>query len=93
MRQSDGIDTRPRLRLQSDEFLDEPLNFCLDLVDGATMESIEEDLTGRFGERPLMISAASGFHMEELKDAIFDHLGFIRVYMKPQGGAATWKNP
>ena len=37
----------------------------VDLVDGATMQSIEEDLTTRFGERPLMISAASGYHMEE----------------------------
>ncbi|HVP25044.1 MAG TPA: GTP-binding protein [Methanomicrobiales archaeon] len=65
----------------------------VDLVDGATMRSIEEDLSARFGERPLMISAASGYHMEELKDAIFDHLGFIRAYMKPQGEDADLEEP
>ena len=40
-----------------------------------------------------MISAVSGYHMEELKDAIFDHLGFIRVYMKPHGGEADLEEP
>jgi ribosome-interacting GTPase 1 len=65
----------------------------VDLVDGSTMQSIEEDLTTRFGERPLMISAASGYHMVEVKDAIFDHLGFIRTYMKPQGESADLEEP
>jgi len=65
----------------------------VDLVDGATMQSIDEDLTTRFGEHPLMISAASGYHMEEVKDAIFDHLGFIRAYMKPLGEAADLEEP
>jgi small GTP-binding protein len=65
----------------------------VDLVDVVTMRSIDEDLTGRFGERPLLISATSGYHIDELKDAIFDHLGFIRVYMKPQGGPADLQEP
>jgi hypothetical protein len=65
----------------------------VDLVDGETMEAIREDLTQRFGHEPVMISAVSGYHMEELKDAIFDHLGFIRVYMKPPGGEADLEEP
>jgi ribosome-interacting GTPase 1 len=31
--------------------------------------------------------------MQELKDAIFDHLGFMRVYLKPQGGPADLQEP
>ena len=65
----------------------------VDLVDGEAMQAMDEDLTGRFGERPLLISAATGYHMEELKDAIFDHLGFIRAYMKPHGGPADLEEP
>jgi len=65
----------------------------VDLVDGETMRAMDGDLAGRFGERPLMISAATGYHMEEMKDAIFDHLGFIRAYMKPQGESADMEEP
>jgi hypothetical protein len=40
-----------------------------------------------------MISAHSGYHMEELKDMIYDKLGFIRVYLRPRAGKRTWRNP
>ena len=65
----------------------------VDLVEESTYREIEEDLTDRFTEPPVMISAQTGYHMEELKDAIFDHLGFMRVYMKPQGGPADLQEP
>jgi ribosome-interacting GTPase 1 len=65
----------------------------VDLVGESTYREIEKDLTERFTEPPLMISAHTGYHMEELKDAIFDHLGFMRVYLKPQGEAADLQEP
>ncbi len=33
----------------------------------------------------LLVSADKKMHIEELKEALFEKLGFIRVYMKPQG--------
>ncbi|TAJ43644.1 OBG GTPase family GTP-binding protein [Methanofollis fontis] len=65
----------------------------VDLVDEKTRSEIETDLTERFGEHPHMISAHSGYNIEELKDAIFDHLGFMRIYMKPVGGPADLEEP
>jgi len=65
----------------------------IDLVDKETGKEIEEDLTRRFGEPPIMISAHTGFHMEELKDKIFEKFGFIRVYLKPVGGPADLDEP
>ncbi len=65
----------------------------VDLVDGETMEEIRRDLERRFGEEPMMISAQSGHNMDALKDAIYDHLGFMHIYLKPQGGAADLEEP
>ena len=56
-------------------------------------KAIETDLIERFEQSPIMISAATGYHMEELKDDIFDRLGFIRVYLKPQAGPADLEEP
>ena len=39
-----------------------------------------------------MISAQSGYHIEELKDAIYDCLGFMRVYLKPQAARPISKS-
>ncbi|MBD3388641.1 MAG: GTP-binding protein [Candidatus Altiarchaeales archaeon] len=41
----------------------------------------------------LPISAEDGSNLEELKDLMFKKLDFIRVYMKPQGGKADYKEP
>ncbi len=58
----------------------------VDLVEEKTRAKIESELTERFGETPIMISAHSGYHIEDLKDAIFENLEFMRVYLKPVGG-------
>jgi small GTP-binding protein len=65
----------------------------VDLVDKERFLEIEHDIDGRFGSPPLMISAAAGFHLEETKDALYDCLGFIRVYLKPHGGEADLEEP
>jgi len=65
----------------------------VDLVDKEQYLEIERDITSRFVNPPIMISAHSGFHMEELKDAIYDCLGFIRIFLKPQSGEADLEEP
>ncbi len=65
----------------------------VDLTDEETKIEIERDLTERFDDRPLMISAVSGYHMEELKDEVYQRLGFMRVFLKPTGGAADLDEP
>ncbi|MGA2911896.1 MAG: GTP-binding protein [Methanoregula sp.] len=65
----------------------------VDLVDKERFLEIEHDIAERFGSPPLMISAAAGYHLEEVKDAIYDCLGFIRVYLKPHGGEADLVEP
>ena len=65
----------------------------VDLVDGKMRAEIEEELTRRFGEPPIMVSAQSGYRTDDLKDAIFDNLGFMRVYLKPVGGPADMDEP
>ena len=65
----------------------------VDLVDKERYLEIEHDIAERFGSPPIMISAAAGFHTEELKDAIYDSLGFMRVYLKPVGEEADLEEP
>jgi ribosome-interacting GTPase 1 len=65
----------------------------VDLIEQETSDIIERDLTKRFNASPLMISAQAGYHMDELKDAIYDSLGFIRVYLKPHGDEADLEEP
>lgn len=43
---------------------------------------------------PLMrISAFRGYGLDELKDFIYDNLGFMRVFLKPQGQEADMEEP
>ena len=65
----------------------------VDLVDKERYLEIEHDITERFGSPPLMISASAGYHLEEVKEAIYNCLGFIRVYLKPHGGDADLEEP
>ena len=65
----------------------------VDLVDEETRQETEKEVTAKFGEPPIMISAHSGYHVEELKDMIYDELGFIRIYLKPAGGKADMEEP
>ena len=65
----------------------------IDLVDEADQKRIEADVAERFEMQPEMISAVSGYHMEELKDRVYDSLGFMRVYLKPLAGPADLEEP
>ena len=55
----------------------------IDLADEYTLRACRE----RFPDA-LLISADKKVHIEELKDRLFEELGFIRIFMKPQGKAA-----
>jgi len=65
----------------------------VDLIDIGQVASIEEDLTRRFEMSPVMISAHTGYHMEEIKEEIYQRLGFMRVYLRPQGEEADLEEP
>ena len=65
----------------------------VDLVDEKVRTAIEDDLERRFRMTPAMISAATGYHMDELKEEIYQSLGFMRVYLKPQSGEADLEEP
>ena len=65
----------------------------IDLIEDADRIRIEKDLTDRFQKKPVMISAVAGIHMEELKDEIYDSLGFMRLYLKPVAGPADLDEP
>jgi small GTP-binding protein len=65
----------------------------VDLISEASGQEIVDDCESRFGMSPVMISAHTGYHMEELKDRIYDTLGFMRVYLKPQSEAADLEEP
>jgi ribosome-interacting GTPase 1 len=65
----------------------------VDLIDPPMVGKIEEDLIHRFNMHPVMISAQMGFHIDELKEAIYQQLGFMRVFLKPQSGVADLEEP
>ncbi|MFA6364163.1 OBG GTPase family GTP-binding protein [Methanoregula sp.] len=65
----------------------------VDLIDKEAYLDIEHTIKEKFGVEPLMISAHSGYHMEEFKDSIYDCLGFMRVYLKPRDGDADLEVP
>ena len=65
----------------------------IDLIEESQREEIKADLNGRFSLNPVMVSAHTGYHIGQLKDRIYDTLGFMRVYLKPQSEAADLEEP
>ncbi|HEX7627331.1 MAG TPA: GTP-binding protein [Candidatus Methanoperedens sp.] len=55
----------------------------IDLADEYALRTCKE----KFPDA-LLISADKKVHIEDLKDRLFEKLGFIRIFMKPQGKAA-----
>ena len=60
-------------------------------VDLAYPQLIEE--CRKVYPKSIFISAHEGINIENLKDEIYDCLGFIRVYLKPQGEPADMEEP
>ncbi|MFZ3384071.1 MAG: GTP-binding protein [Candidatus Methanoperedens sp.] len=55
----------------------------IDLADEYALRACKE----KFPDA-ILVSADKKVHIEELKDMLFENLGFIRIFMKPQGKAA-----
>jgi len=64
------------------------LNKC-DLVDRKFAEGVRKNL----GVPSVEISADKGTGLDELKEAVYSRLRFIRLYMKPRFGEADMKEP
>jgi len=60
----------------------------IDLADESALKNCKE----KFPDA-LFVSADKKMNIEELKEALFEKLGFIRVYMKPQGEPADMDEP
>ena len=60
----------------------------IDLADEYTLRICKE----KFPDA-LLISADKKVHIEELKERLYEKLGFIRIFMKPQGKPADMNEP
>ncbi|MCK9313553.1 MAG: GTP-binding protein [Methanocorpusculum sp.] len=65
----------------------------VDLITDAQRKEVEEHMREKYGVDPIMISAHKGYHIDELQDAIYDHLGFVRIYLKPYGEDPDMEEP
>jgi small GTP-binding protein len=65
----------------------------VDLIEPSARSAIEKDIGDRFGMDPTMISAQTKYNIEALKEEIYQSLGFMRVYLKPQSERADLEEP
>ena len=61
----------------------------IDLVNQGFLNELQEKAKSKF----IPISADSDINVNALKDAIYNRLDFIRVYMRPKGGETDYKEP
>ncbi|MCK9152447.1 OBG GTPase family GTP-binding protein [Methanobacterium alcaliphilum] len=60
----------------------------IDLVDQEYLEKIQAQIPDA-----ILISANQKWNIENLKDEIFNRLGLIRIYLKPQGKKTDYEEP
>jgi small GTP-binding protein len=71
----------------------------IDLVNASFVQEIKSKLVGNNNNYNnnnnyfVAVSADSGINIDVLKEAIYQRLGFIRVYMRPKGGETDFKEP
>jgi small GTP-binding protein len=61
----------------------------IDLVNQGFVNELQQKSKSKF----IPISADSDININALRDAIFDRLDFIRIYMRPKGGETDYKEP
>ena len=67
---------------------------AINKIDIATEEELVHARSNLPENWPVMrISAFKGIGLDDLKDFIYDNLGFMRVYLKPQGQDADMEEP
>ncbi|MGH9989432.1 MAG: OBG GTPase family GTP-binding protein, partial [Nitrososphaera sp.] len=64
----------------------------IDLVTASFIQEIKSKI-GTNNNNFIAISADAGINIDVLKEAIYQRLGFIRVYMRPKGGETDYKEP
>ena len=69
----------------------------IDLVNASFVQEIKSKIVGNNKNNNnnyfIAVSADSGINIDVLKEAIYQRLGFIRVYMRPKGGETDFKEP
>jgi uncharacterized protein len=70
----------------------------IDLVNASFVHEIKSKILGDDDDNNnnnyfIAVSADSGINIDVLKEAIYERLGFIRVYMRPKGGETDFKEP
>lgn len=68
-----------------------PSIILINKIDLADQEKLEI-LSKKFPEA-IMISAESGYFIDELKELIFATLNLIKIYLRPQGGETDYDEP
>jgi uncharacterized protein len=69
-----------------------PSLVVLNKIDLITNGFIQE-LKSKIGDNFIPISADAGTNIDALKEAIYQKLGFIRVYMRPKGSGTDYDEP
>ncbi|MEE8167824.1 MAG: GTP-binding protein [Candidatus Hydrothermarchaeales archaeon] len=89
-----------RQDINMDEFLDALAGnriYIPSLIVLNKMDLVKKDYLGEvrrhLPRQYLPISAAKGTNLDELKEAMFQRLNFIRVYLKPQGEKSDLEEP
>jgi uncharacterized protein len=65
----------------------------IDLVNPSFIQDIKSKIGANNNNNFIAVSADSGINIDALKEAIYQRLGFIRVYMRPKGGETDYKEP
>lgn len=67
----------------------------IDLVNASFVQEIKSKTVGNNNNNNyfIAVSADSSINIDVLKEAIYQRLGFIRVYMRPKGGETDFKEP
>jgi len=69
-----------------------PALTILNKVDLVSPKYVEE-VRKRIGEDFIAVSADQNLNVETIKEAIYNRLNFIRVYLKPRSGSPDFKEP
>lgn len=65
----------------------------VDLITEKERSEVEVHMREKYDVDPIMISAHVGYNIDKLRDEIYDHLGFLRIYLKPYGEDADMEEP
>ncbi|MDE1854854.1 MAG: 50S ribosome-binding GTPase [Candidatus Micrarchaeota archaeon] len=64
-----------------------------DLVSEEKARRLAAEFTASTGMRTVAVSAARGTNISQLKEALFENLSLIRIYLKPKDGNADYSRP